>query len=252
MRQVESEFKAPPLGAKHRAAILERDGHKCCRCKKRATEVDHILPRRFAGGNEEFNLQSLCKRCHAEKTSWDVGDVQARMYNTDARRQRASDYEAHNEGECEWPCQFCERTYEADMQRESEEEFYNPLDHDSDESWHYLPIVLAYAAWSSRGDEWRRRMATWLWRAYGPVTGGLETEVVAALVRWACHEAPFPKPIGGQRGQTARDMLTQWLDSSTHEVWPEHLEKLGEARAWYAPTAPSRTPKRQGRLPLTE
>lgn len=33
-----------------------------------ATEVDHIKPKRDGGGNEETNLQALCKSCHSRKT----------------------------------------------------------------------------------------------------------------------------------------------------------------------------------------
>src|SRR5262245_38486777 len=33
-----------------------------------ATEVDHIIPLSLGGANGPENLQSLCKRCHSEKT----------------------------------------------------------------------------------------------------------------------------------------------------------------------------------------
>lgn len=33
-----------------------------------ATDVDHIVPLRAGGGNQESNLQSLCHECHTYKT----------------------------------------------------------------------------------------------------------------------------------------------------------------------------------------
>lgn len=36
-----------------------------------AVLVDHITPKRDGGSNNESNLQSLCLKCHARKTSRD-------------------------------------------------------------------------------------------------------------------------------------------------------------------------------------
>ena len=237
----------PPLTPRQRTAVLDRDERRCCRCHEPASEVDHILPRRFLGGNEEFNLQSLCKKCHSGKTYWDAGDIQARYHNTDARLQRASDYELHRDGECEWPCQFCEGTYEDDMRREAEEERWNPLDHDNDESWHYLPVVLAYATWAPVAPEWQGRFASWLWHAYEPATGEIAREVVGHLVRWARGEQSFPRPGAGNLG-SAEAMLGPWVDAQTGEVFQEHIDKLREARNWYVPE-PSPRPQ-QGKFAL--
>jgi len=35
----------------------------------RATDVDHILPRRRGGTDARDNLQALCHSCHSQKTS---------------------------------------------------------------------------------------------------------------------------------------------------------------------------------------
>ncbi len=40
----------------------------CRRCPAMATDVDHIIPLARGGSHDEFNLQSLCKRHHNEKT----------------------------------------------------------------------------------------------------------------------------------------------------------------------------------------
>lgn len=45
----------------------------CVKCEKDnkivpATEVDHIMPLKRGGTNEETNLQGLCKPCHSRKT----------------------------------------------------------------------------------------------------------------------------------------------------------------------------------------
>lgn len=42
----------------------------CVGCGQPATEVDHVVPRRDGGASlDPNNLQSLCKSCHAIKTS---------------------------------------------------------------------------------------------------------------------------------------------------------------------------------------
>lgn len=53
---------------KLREVILLRDPF-CVICRKQpATEVDHIVAKRFGGGDEWENLQGLCKACHTRKT----------------------------------------------------------------------------------------------------------------------------------------------------------------------------------------
>ena len=54
---------------KDRASVLRRDGYLCQRCRVRpAKEVDHITPRSQGGTNDLWNLQSLCRPCHREKS----------------------------------------------------------------------------------------------------------------------------------------------------------------------------------------
>jgi len=40
----------------------------CRRCGTKATDVDHIVPKRQGGSNDHSNLQSLCHSCHSQKT----------------------------------------------------------------------------------------------------------------------------------------------------------------------------------------
>lgn len=51
-----------------RVAILLRDGGRCRRCgSARDLEVDHIVPFSRGGASEEWNLQTLCRRCNRRK-----------------------------------------------------------------------------------------------------------------------------------------------------------------------------------------
>jgi 5-methylcytosine-specific restriction endonuclease McrA len=66
----------PPLGWERlRAAVLQRDGHRCTwttdgtRCPLPATDVDHVTPRHLGGADTPTNLQSLCPAHHARKSS---------------------------------------------------------------------------------------------------------------------------------------------------------------------------------------
>ena len=52
-----------------RRLVLARDAHRCQIripgvCTIDATEVDHIVPRSLAGGDELDNLRSVCHPCH--------------------------------------------------------------------------------------------------------------------------------------------------------------------------------------------
>ncbi len=59
-----------------RKDVLRRDSYRCCICKKRfrkrELDIDHIIPVQMGG--ELFskdNLRTLCRDCHAAKTSLD-------------------------------------------------------------------------------------------------------------------------------------------------------------------------------------
>ena len=58
---------------KTRKRILLRDQGLCQPCLEKnriaiATEVDHILSKARGGGEDDSNLQAICKRCHQLKT----------------------------------------------------------------------------------------------------------------------------------------------------------------------------------------
>lgn len=53
-----------------REAVLARDGYRCVRCgSTQYLEVDHIFPYSLGGTNELSNLQTLCRKCNAEKSN---------------------------------------------------------------------------------------------------------------------------------------------------------------------------------------
>jgi len=52
---------------KIRKRILQRDGYTCQHCGGEANSVDHIVPRSLNGGDDDWNLQSLCTPCNSSK-----------------------------------------------------------------------------------------------------------------------------------------------------------------------------------------
>ena len=78
---------------KIRAAVLERDGHRCTwfehgqRCPERGTEVDHI---RAGDDHDPANLRSLCPAHHQAKSSSEGGRAAAAR-----RAKRRREPEAH-------------------------------------------------------------------------------------------------------------------------------------------------------------
>ena len=61
-----------------REQVMQRDTWLCQSCRKqgyveRATQVDHIVPKAKGGTDHMDNLQSLCEKCHVDKTARDNG-----------------------------------------------------------------------------------------------------------------------------------------------------------------------------------
>lgn len=56
-----------------RENVLRKSFYKCTVCKsKRNLEIDHIIPVSRGGGDEESNLQTLCKTCNVSKSNNDM------------------------------------------------------------------------------------------------------------------------------------------------------------------------------------
>ena len=59
-----------------RRGLLQRDGFECAYCGKRATTVDHMLPRSRGGRDEWMNTVAACTRCNnvkADRTPAEAG-----------------------------------------------------------------------------------------------------------------------------------------------------------------------------------
>ena len=50
-----------------RVHILERDEYRCAYCNRRATTVDHVVPRAKGGNEENSNLVACCRKCNFTK-----------------------------------------------------------------------------------------------------------------------------------------------------------------------------------------
>lgn len=65
---VENRFNHSPVTKAQRAAIFERDGHKCVECgSTRWLQIDHIVPTSKGGSSDNDNLRTLCKKCNEKK-----------------------------------------------------------------------------------------------------------------------------------------------------------------------------------------
>jgi 5-methylcytosine-specific restriction endonuclease McrA len=61
------------ISGRYRELILARDQHTCQSCGGTGTQVDHIHLRGVNGNiNHPRNLQTLCARCHRQKTLADI------------------------------------------------------------------------------------------------------------------------------------------------------------------------------------
>lgn len=64
----------PCIWREIREHVLTAAGYRCALCDATATEVDHIWPRRWGGGDHLENLQALCGPCNKAKgVSLDLG-----------------------------------------------------------------------------------------------------------------------------------------------------------------------------------
>ena len=52
-----------------RRGLLQRDDHECAYCGKRASTVDHIVPRSRGGRDEWLNTIAACSRCNNVKAN---------------------------------------------------------------------------------------------------------------------------------------------------------------------------------------
>ena len=63
-REAYGRYLATPAWRARRAAVLERDGGKCCGCLRRPAEEVHHLTYAHVGHEFAFELVSLCSPCH--------------------------------------------------------------------------------------------------------------------------------------------------------------------------------------------
>lgn len=76
LEHIEKVKKVSRMDSTKRDRIVQRDGGECLKCKStKDLEVDHIKPICLGGGNEDENLQTLCRKCHQEKTSEDLREI---------------------------------------------------------------------------------------------------------------------------------------------------------------------------------
>jgi 5-methylcytosine-specific restriction endonuclease McrA len=58
-----------------RRAVLERDGHSCAYCARRAESVDHVVPKSRGGRHEWANVVAACLRCNRTKGDRMLGEL---------------------------------------------------------------------------------------------------------------------------------------------------------------------------------
>jgi len=47
-----------------RVRCFERDNYKCRKCGAKASDVHHIIPKKFRGTDDLSNLIAVCDSCH--------------------------------------------------------------------------------------------------------------------------------------------------------------------------------------------
>lgn len=64
------------MNRKFRETVFARDNYMCLKCNENFhydhLEMDHIIPLESGGSDEIDNLQTLCIRCHTNKTREDI------------------------------------------------------------------------------------------------------------------------------------------------------------------------------------
>ena len=71
-RAVRLPTRRPYITPLVKKRVAARQNWRCASCKSlldETYELDHVEPLFKGGSNEEFNLQALCKRCHAMKSA---------------------------------------------------------------------------------------------------------------------------------------------------------------------------------------
>ena len=88
MKKYRSDYGGSWPTPKRRMAILERFNNRCVKCGgSTSLEIDHIIPRSQGGGDEESNLQVLCKTCNLAKRISD-GNVRGNTATCNSVTQR--------------------------------------------------------------------------------------------------------------------------------------------------------------------
>ena len=249
------------LTEKDRQAILRRNQGKCG-CGERAREVDHILPRALGGGNEPFNLQSLCRKCHRQKTiEVDNAHIhekyakkETRYERRERRRWRAVEYEAHINDECEEPlCGFCSGDVHEEKKQDDDDELdekfdelaccFLGLDHAIFED--RIGIVLGYMLYSNDRAGWIEQACKYVRTDSARATRNnsearIEVENFKSALRIVLLDlegtGPGPTRADYNRfsgGPGYSNPLSLFWDEDTETYTKVIMSKVREAKAFY-------------------
>lgn len=58
-----------------RRSVLERDGHSCVYCGRRAESIDHVVPRSRGGEHVWDNVVASCRTCNHRKADRLLGEL---------------------------------------------------------------------------------------------------------------------------------------------------------------------------------